>query len=347
MIADSQPLNVEPSPWPHRLAIVLCCATFPLVWVGGLVTTYKAGMAFPDWPTSDGYFLFFYPWLDWLRGPLELFVEHGHRMLAALVGLLTIALCVSLWVTKQPRWLRGLGVAALAAVIFQGLLGGARVLLDERTLAMIHGCFGPIFFSMTAILVATTSTAWKRMESVPTSRTLLAISAVTPIAVYLQLVLGAHLRHFAPDGSRVGYGIIVLFHVVFAIALAAFILGISIALWRNANVPKSIRLLGVMLPVLILLQVVLGGATWIYKYNWPAFMANSEVASAFTVHAMGWRQAQITTAHVAVGSLLLAVSSVQSVLCLRLIRAAGPARKNASRNTVFRRSGQPFVEATA
>src|ERR1051326_8624152 len=81
-------LSTESSRWPHGLAIVLCCATFPLVWVGGLVTSYKAGMAFPDWPTSDGYFLFFYPWLDWLRGPWDLFVEHGHRLLASLVGLL-------------------------------------------------------------------------------------------------------------------------------------------------------------------------------------------------------------------------------------------------------------------
>src|SRR6185369_7274015 len=142
MTVDSQMQNLSNSRWPHRLAILLCCATFPLVWVGGLVTTYKAGMAFPDWPTSDGYFLFFYPWLDWLRGPCELFVEHGHRMLAAFVGMLTIALCVSLWVTQQPKWLRRLGIAALVAVIFQGLLGGARVLLDERTLAMVHGCVG-------------------------------------------------------------------------------------------------------------------------------------------------------------------------------------------------------------
>src|SRR5262249_45005801 len=103
--AEPRILSTESSRWPHGLAIMLCCATFPLVWVGGLVTSYKAGMAFPDWPTSDGYFLFFYPWLDWLRGPWDLFVEHGHRLLASFVGLLTIAFCWSVFLTRQPKWL--------------------------------------------------------------------------------------------------------------------------------------------------------------------------------------------------------------------------------------------------
>ena len=65
--------------WPHRLAVVLVCATFPLIWVGGLVTTYEAGMAVPDWPTTYGYNLFLYPWQTWILGPWDLFIEHGHR----------------------------------------------------------------------------------------------------------------------------------------------------------------------------------------------------------------------------------------------------------------------------
>ena len=75
------------SPWPHRLAVLLVCATFPLIWVGGLVTTYDAGMAVPDWPTTYGYNLFLYPWQTWLAGPWDLFIEHGHRLLGSLGGL--------------------------------------------------------------------------------------------------------------------------------------------------------------------------------------------------------------------------------------------------------------------
>ena len=150
------------SPWPHRWAVVLSCATFPLLWVGGLVTTTDAGMAVPDWPNTYGYNLFLYPWQSWLAGPWDLFVEHGHRLLASGVGLLTIGLVVVLWRTDERRWMWQLGLAALALVIMQGVLGGMRVLLDERTLAMLHGCTGPLFFALTVAMVVFTSKIWQR-----------------------------------------------------------------------------------------------------------------------------------------------------------------------------------------
>ena len=87
----------SPSPWPHRWAVALACATFPLVWVGGLVTTTDAGMAVPDWPNTYGYNLFLYPWQTWLAGPWDIFVEHGHRLLGATVGMMTIGLLAVLW----------------------------------------------------------------------------------------------------------------------------------------------------------------------------------------------------------------------------------------------------------
>src|SRR4029077_11054524 len=88
------PTTLQPaaSPWPHRLALLLASATFPLLWVGGLVTSYDAGMAVPDWPTTYGYNLFLYPWQSWVLGPWDLFIEHGHRLFGAAVGLLSIAL---------------------------------------------------------------------------------------------------------------------------------------------------------------------------------------------------------------------------------------------------------------
>jgi heme a synthase len=346
MNADFQIQFASTSRWPHRLAIILCCATFPLVWVGGLVTTYNAGMAFKDWPTSDGYFLFFYPWLDWLRGPWELFVEHGHRMLAAFVGMLTIALCVSLWMTKQPKWLRGLGALALVAVIFQGLLGGARVLLDERTLAMIHGCFGPVFLSILAVLAATTSKSWRAKQTGEASPRLLISSTAMPVFVFIQLVIGAQLRHFAPDGAHTTFGAILLFHVVVAIGLAAFVLAVTIGIWRTQLSVTPFKLLAIILPVCVLLQIMLGAATWVYKYNWPAFMANSDVASTFIVQAMGWRQAQVTTAHVALGSLILALSSVLAAFAIQVLRTTATQTENSSRSSsVFLPTEKLLVEA--
>ena len=142
--------------------MVLACATFPLVWVGGLVTTTDAGMAVPDWPNTYGYNLFLYPWQTWLAGPWDLFVEHGHRLLAPAVGMLTIGSGRrAVAMRARGAGCAGLGLAALALVIFQGVLGGMRVLLDERTLAMLHGCTGPLFFALTVAMVVFTSQRWR------------------------------------------------------------------------------------------------------------------------------------------------------------------------------------------
>ena len=97
------------SPWPHRLAVILACATFPLLFIGGLVTSLGVGLAVPDWPTTFGYNMFLYPWSKMIGG---IFYEHSHRLVASCVGLLTIALALTLWL-KEPRpWLRWLGVGS-------------------------------------------------------------------------------------------------------------------------------------------------------------------------------------------------------------------------------------------
>ena len=91
------------------------------------MTTYDAGMAVPDWPTTYGYNLFLYPWQTWIFGPWDLFIEHGHR-LSARWSAWSRSLCwSSCWRCDTRRWVRWLGVAALAGVIGQGVLGGMRV----------------------------------------------------------------------------------------------------------------------------------------------------------------------------------------------------------------------------
>lgn len=330
---ESNPVIVEPSHWPHRLAVALCCATFPLVWIGGLVTTYKAGMAFPDWPTSDGYFLFFYPWLDWLRGPWDMFVEHGHRMYAAAIGMLTIGFCVSLWTTRQPAWLRWLGAAALVGVIFQGVLGGMRVILDAQTVAKLHGCVGPAFFALTAVLATVTSKRWltgRRTIHAGSAPTVAVMSVATAVLAMFQLMLGAQVRHYPVDGAPSGYRVFLLFHIVVGVVLALHILMAAFTFWWKTR-GESRSLAGpllrpaMLLVVLIGLQITLGAATWIYKYNWPAFVPETIATGEFTVRAHDWRQAQITTAHVAIGSLILAVSTMLAVRTIRMARFDRPA----------------------
>jgi hypothetical protein len=100
------------SSWPHRLAVALALVTFPLIWVGGLVTTYDAGMAVPDWPTTYGYNMFLFPISQWVGG---IFYEHSHRLVASTVGLLVVFL---------TRWLGGKKSRGPLAVIGPVLAGG-------------------------------------------------------------------------------------------------------------------------------------------------------------------------------------------------------------------------------
>src|SRR5262245_34755481 len=210
------------SPWPHRWAVVLACATFPLVWVGGLVTTTKAGMAVPDWPSTYGYNLFLYPWQSWLAGPWDLFVEHGHRLLAASVGMITIGLLVVLIRADRRNWVRVLGVVALVLVIFQGLLGGMRVRLDERTFAMLHGMTGPLFFGLTVALAVITSRTWAADAAGDSSSMIRGggqiriLATATALFAYLQIVLGAVLRHVPVDSQPGVFLLAVKFHLFLA-----------------------------------------------------------------------------------------------------------------------------------
>ncbi len=144
----------------HRIAIVAVCLVWPLIWVGGMVTTYDAGMAVPDWPGTYGYNLFLYPYKTWLLGPFDLMVEHGHRLLGAVLGFVAIALVAASFWGEPRRWVRWLAVAVLLAVIGQGVLGGMRVLQSDRTLAMVHGCTASGVFAMCVIAAVVTSRWW-------------------------------------------------------------------------------------------------------------------------------------------------------------------------------------------
>ncbi|MEX2093319.1 MAG: COX15/CtaA family protein [Pirellulales bacterium] len=314
------------SSWPHRWALVLACATFPLVWVGGLVTTTDAGMAVPDWPSTYGYNLFLYPWQSWLAGPWDLFVEHGHRLLAAGVGMLTICLVIVLWRTHERRWLRNLSLAALALVIFQGVLGGMRVLLDERTLAMLHGCTGPLFFALSVAIVVFTSKSWATsapgLASADSASGLVRWLAVaTCILVYLQLVFGAVLRHVPVDSEPSAFLLAVRFHLFMAGALVLHVLVLAWSVVRHFRAVRPLYRLVLALCGLITVQLLLGAATWVAKFAMPAWAATWMPHDGYAIQADGWLETHIITAHVAVGSLLLATSVAIALTAWRSLSA--------------------------
>ena len=322
MSLENQNSNVE-SRWPHRLAVVLVCATFPLIFIGGTVTTYKAGMAVADYPTTFGYNMFLYPWTTWIAGPWNIFVEHGHRMFAALVGLVTIGLVVVAWRMESRVWVRQLTYLALALVCFQGGLGGARVLLNAVTLARWHACIAPLFFALAVAIAAVMSRRWRSTINPIVSAksgSLQRLSVLTTVLAYCQIVAGAFVRHI-PEGATADYfRIAVFFHLALAAALA---IHIPLVLWnavRHHRAQPAVFRPAVGLACLLVLQLALGAATYVMKYNWPPFMADFGFSSGMVVERNEFWSSLVTTAHVAVGSLILVTSLAMAIWSFRLYR---------------------------
>jgi cytochrome c oxidase assembly protein subunit 15 len=316
-----------PSRWPHRVAVLLALVVFPLIWVGGLVTTYDAGMAVPDWPGTYGYNMFLYPIETWLFGPFDLLVEHGHRLLGSLAGMIAIVLVAVTLMCETRKSVRWLAVAILLLVIAQGVLGGVRVLLDARSVAKIHGCLGPAFFATVVGFCVVTSRWWIRTGEQVQSGTLRrnATSTLTTIALLMlivsfgQLVIGAFLRHIAVDASPVQFKILILLHIITAVVIAFGTFWQWIfsrkSCFQSAGIRGSIN----WLLLLISLQILLGIGTWVVKFGWPVWFENLNFAASFVIGEKTFLQMNLITAHVAVGSLILAMWVVHLLRCHQAI----------------------------
>ncbi len=328
MLTPTQP-NSQPSRWPFRLAVALVCVTFPLIWIGGLVTTYDAGMAVPDWPGTYGYNLFLYPPSTWIFGPFDLLIEHGHRLLGALAGFVTIGL-VAVTFRFDPRpAARYAAVGAFVLVCAQGALGGLRVLLDERSLAMVHGCVGPAFLAYAVALAVYLSPWWMDQEVVatrepgqPITRRCLRLTVLTTVFAYLQLILGAQVRHMPAEATPNTFRLVVLFHVFLALVVVGHGLALAGAA-RSKQVPRAVRLPAMWLALALVGQFVLGGGVWIVKYGWPFGLSDRLSFAGTTVVANSLPQALTVTTHVALGSLILALGMLAAVRAMRLTRVVG------------------------
>ncbi|MFN3148639.1 COX15/CtaA family protein [Bremerella sp.] len=306
------------SPWPHRLAMLLVCATFPLIWIGGLVTTTKSGMAVPDWPSTYGYNMFLYPWQTWVFGPYDLFLEHGHRLLASTVGMLCIAfLVLAIW--RKDKSLITLGVIALVLVLSQGVLGGLRVVWDKTTIARVHGCVGPLFFGFLVYMECFTSKRLQLMSPVESTRsgTYLRLASGFMIVAFLQIVLGSLIRHVPLSMTHGAFRAALLFHVITAFLVVVSAIAICFTAWRDTQGQRSIRFTSTFAVLLIVGQIMLGIAAYTVKYGWPTFLPGGDYFGSFVVQWESAMQSMIVTGHVAVGSLILACSVMLVAYCLR------------------------------
>lgn len=343
-------LRIPHSALPHRLAVLLVCATFPLVWVGGMVTSYNAGMAVPDWPTTYGYNMFLYPWQTWLFGPFDLFIEHGHRLLGALVGMISIAVVIVVWRWEPRPGVRALAAAILAAVIFQGVLGGLRVIGDEVELAKVHGIFATVFFGMTVALAVVTSRLWLQTPSPKIDSSagkLHRLAIITTGLVLLQIIVGAHLRHLPANLEPATFRIVVFFHLVLAAALFVYVVMTASRVFMSYRGTPSLFRPALALSLLILLQIALGGGAWVVNYSWPAWAQGFSFASGHTVQAASYAQALTSTAHQAMGSLILGVCVMLTLHSLRLVYRGPILPKSASERSELQKNPPTTLPAVA
>src|SRR6516225_7951949 len=182
--------------WLNRFAWLTCVATLLLICSGGMVTSKNVGLAVPDWPTTFGYNMFLFPISKWVGGIL---FEHTHRLMGSLVGFLTIVLAVWIWLGDDRRWLRNLGVIAVVGVILQGILGGLRVTMMKDQIGIFHACVAQAFLGLLVFIALVTTKFWRSIADrnfglqkfSPNKALAIAITA----AIYMQLALGATMRH--------------------------------------------------------------------------------------------------------------------------------------------------------
>ena len=320
--------------WLHRFAMLTALATLGLVCLGGVVTSKGVGMSVPDWPTTYGYNMFFFPFSKWVGG---IFYEHTHRLLASAVGLLTVVLALWLWVKEARPWLRWLGVLALIAVILQGVLGGLRVTKMKDELGIFHAALAQLFFVLVSAIALFSSPWWLNVERKPvTGRTVLTgLYWLGTGLIFFQLLLGAVMRHqhaglaisdfpLAHDrlwpamdpASIAGYNQDRL-EVTAASPITAFQVGLQMVhrlvaiailasvLWA-ASATK--RRLGWHLPLTKLAQ------------TWCALIFTQILLGAATIWTN--KSADIATAHVAVGALSLMTGALLILVASRSLQEA-------------------------
>lgn len=263
---------VQTAPVAGALARGVSAALFLLLVAGALVTSTGSGLAVPDWPLSFG--RYFPPMVG------GVLFEHGHRMLAGLVGLATLSLCAWTLAREGRPWVRGLAAAAGGGIVLQALLGGATVLLSlPHAVSIAHACLGQTVFCLVVALAETSSQA----EGAPSfwRPGLAAFSAA-----YAQLFLGALLRHS-------GAGLWA--HLLGAAAMTV-LGGLAVARVFSGGGAARQAAPALLMAVLIPLQLALGLA---------AYAARARVLPWVSFWAVA-----LPTSHLACGALILASSLV-------------------------------------
>jgi len=290
----------------NRFAIFVACATFFLIIAGALVTSNDAGLATPDWPLSNGQV---FP-----KMVGNLFWEHGHRMVATTVGILTIVLLVYILKKENRSWVRKLGWCALLGVIAQGLLGGLTVkLMLPLAVSTAHATLAQLFFCTTVSLAVFTSRSWieakpliEEQGNVP----LRYLCTAALVTIFLQLILGATLRHSATWDRHLPVELI-LAHIGGAVAVTLMLGSASVSVLRRHPETRFLTRPAIIALTLLAIQLCLGIAAYMTRLASPSDPQPLNPMIAITV------------AHVACGALVFVSTIVLTLRTYRVLPAAG------------------------
>jgi heme a synthase len=324
--------------WLNRFGWFTAVATLFLICSGGMVTSKGVGLAVPDWPTTFGYNMFLFPVSKWIGGVL---FEHTHRLIASTVGFLTIILAIWLWRTEDRPAVKMLGLIAVAGVILQGILGGLRVTMLKDQIGIFHACLAQAFLGLIVLIAMVTTNFWRSLGVNLTgltgqvSQPLLRIKMMaiaTTIAVYVQLALGATMRHqhkdlaildfptanggWIPDTSTAALAKInawrdaralsdvdafqiwlQMAHRFLALLIGIAVLAFCVRVWKDAYAIAALRRLSILWGVLFLLQFTLGA--WTIWSN---------------------KAADVATSHVALGAIMLSFGVSAWAICWRVLQ---------------------------
>jgi heme A synthase len=245
----------------YRFAIAAAAATFLLLVIGGLVHPTGSSLACPDWPLCNG--MVFPP----MQGGI--LYEHGHRLAALAVSLLTVGLAVVVFQSRRERDLRLLSLAAVALVGVQAGLGALTVIFKlPLIVSASHLATSMAFFSLVIYLAHRLRPASPAAPALP--RGLVGLAAA---ATYAQIVVGALVRH---TGSALACGTDLLLcegriwpawgpaqvqviHRLLGYTVALLVIAAALRTWRlAAGGPPLRRRLAALGPALALAQVTLG-----------------------------------------------------------------------------------------
>jgi cytochrome c oxidase assembly protein subunit 15 len=273
-------------------------------------------MADRDWPT--------WPWhlltTPWSAENFDYLVEHTHRLADYLTGILVIGLTVGTWMVAGRRWVRWLGVAALPAVILQGVLGGLRIKLEiyfgkaiGTDLRIIHGCTAHLFLALLGVLALVTSRGWTMSGSaVETSKRVRIVAVLLAGMVYVQIVFGAILRHtdYSPLAQR-GHLLVVM--LVVALSTMFMVVARSEGVLTGGGGKKLLY----AFKGLLTLQILIGVETWLKRFRfglYPDFQPDVTLGTNI-----------LRSLHLVIGSLLFATAVMLAVAMYRHAIEEAPA----------------------